>query len=260
VSLTPEEKKQVVLDTMTQEPRLIPYLYAWLEHVRSVHIHGAGVIPALRDLLYPPDGSGFEVERFAVAAFDTRGEVVDLDVIHQGGLDSTPAEPSVVFRWALTRRRPIASIVIAHNHPSGNVYPSDQDVEMTRNFRAVGDRLGIEVVDSYVIGAGGYTSVMDFIRNEVSPTLAEDALRLELRKAQTEVQKRAFAALRAHPDIGAGAPFTMNKKHVVPDVGLTIASRTLSCLLRDGYVELFRTNDNGQAVYRLTSTSQNESE
>jgi hypothetical protein len=260
MSMTIEEKKQAILETIEREPKLIPYLHAWLEHVHSVQIHGAGVIPALRDLLYPPDGSGFEVERFVVAAFDTRSEIVDIGVLHQGGLDSTPAEPSTVFRWALTRRRAVSQIVIAHNHPSGNVYPSDQDVEMTRNFRAAGDRIGIEVVDSYVIGPGGYTSVMDFIRNEVSPTLAEDALRLELRQAQTEAQKRAFRALSAHPDIGAGAPFTMNKKHVVPDVGETIASRTLSCLLRDGYIELFRTNASGQAVYRLTSTSQNESE
>lgn len=258
--MTLEEKQQSIIATMDEEPKLIPYLYAWIEHVRSVQIHGAGVIPALRDLLYPPDGSGFEVERFAAAAFDTRGEIVDISVIHQGSRDSTPAEPASVFRWALTRRRPVSKVVIAHNHPSGNVYPSDADVEMTRNFRVVGDRLGIDVVDSYVIGAGGYTSVMDFIRHEVSPTLAEDALRLELRKAQTEAQGRAFRALSAHPDIGAGGPFTMNRKQVVPDVGVSIASRTLSCLMRDGYIELYHTRGDGTAVYRLTSTSQHEDE
>lgn len=258
MSMTLEEKKQAIITGLDVEPKLVPFMYAWMEHVRSVHIHGAGVVTALRDLLYPPDGSGFEVERFAVAAFDTRGEVVDLAVIHQGGVDATPAEPAAVFRWALTRRRPVTQLIVAHNHPTGNIYPSDQDVEMTRNFRAVGDRLGVELTDSLVIGPGGYTSILDFIRNEVAPTLSEDALRYELRKAQTEAQKRVFEALGSHPHIGSGAPFTLSQRRTEPDAGVSIAPRTLSCLIRDGYIELFRTEADGRAVYRLTSISQGE--
>jgi DNA repair protein RadC len=62
-----------------------------------------------------------------------------------------------VFAPAIERRA--ASIVLAHNHPSGDPEPSDDDLALTRRLVQAGILLGIEVLDHLVIGHGGYVSL-----------------------------------------------------------------------------------------------------
>jgi DNA repair protein RadC len=63
-----------------------------------------------------------------------------------------------VYREALLRGA--VSLILAHNHPSGDPTPSRQDIEITRRFREAGDLIGVRLLDHIVIGADGFVSMM----------------------------------------------------------------------------------------------------
>lgn len=105
---------------------------------------------------------GYEHERLVVVALDRRKRVVDSTVLTTGSDAFTIVDPKQVYRWALTRARPASSILVAHNHPSGDPTPSDADLVVTRRLDAAGRTLGIILVDHIIIGdAQAYTSLRE---------------------------------------------------------------------------------------------------
>lgn len=94
---------------------------------------------------------GREYEAFAVMALNRRNRMFDIEVLTTGSDGFTIVDPKMVFRWALTRRSPVTSIIIAHNHPSGDASPSVQDREVTERVRSAGRMLGIPVLDHIII-------------------------------------------------------------------------------------------------------------
>lgn len=81
---------------------------------------------------------------------------IDEDFVSKGTINQTMAMPSDVFRKAIELNA--ASIIVAHNHPSGDVTPSGDDLRLVRRLVDCGKLLGIEVVDSFVIGKDNYYS------------------------------------------------------------------------------------------------------
>ena len=82
---------------------------------------------------------------------------IDEDFISKGTINQTIAMPSDVFRKAIELNA--ASIIVAHNHPSGNVTPSGDDIRLTSRLAECGKLLGIDVLDSFVIGKDNYYSL-----------------------------------------------------------------------------------------------------
>ena len=84
-----------------------------------------------------------------------------LHVIGVGGIDCCPYSVSNIFKTAILSNA--SSIFIAHNHPSGDVSPSDEDISTTKKVRAAGKVLGIELIDHIIIGnnSGVYFSFRD---------------------------------------------------------------------------------------------------
>lgn len=82
---------------------------------------------------------------------------IDEDFISKGTVDQTFALPSDVFRKAIELNA--VSIIVAHNHPSGDVTPSGDDIRMTQRLAECGELLGIKVLDSFVIGKDNYYSL-----------------------------------------------------------------------------------------------------
>ena len=100
------------------------------------------------------------VELFIVLLADTTRRPIAWHLISRGTLDATLVQPREVFRSALVAGA--ASIILAHNHPSGDPTPSPDDRELTRRLRAAGELLGIPVVDHVVLGhAGRYCSLVE---------------------------------------------------------------------------------------------------
>lgn len=106
--------------------------------------------PALRDL---------RQEEFWALYLDTQNRVLEERRITVGLLDVSLIHPREVFRPALAL--PARSVLLVHNHPSGDPEPSAEDVEVTRQLVAAGELLGLPVRDHVVLGDGRYVSLME---------------------------------------------------------------------------------------------------
>jgi DNA repair protein RadC len=98
-------------------------------------------------------------EEFRVLLLDSKRKLIRHCRVSLGSLDAALVEPRDVFRPAITEGA--ALIVIAHNHPSGNPEPSEQDIMLTRELTMCGMMLGIEVLDHIIIGFQDHVSFKD---------------------------------------------------------------------------------------------------
>ncbi|MDR2162987.1 MAG: DNA repair protein RadC [Clostridiales Family XIII bacterium] len=95
-------------------------------------------------------------EIFKILLFNVRGEMMGRELVSAGGINSSIVDAREVFRPAV--RRGAASIVLVHNHPSGDPSPSSQDIDVTDSLTKAGEVLGIKVIDHLIIGDGCFTS------------------------------------------------------------------------------------------------------
>ena len=95
-------------------------------------------------------------ETFGCLYLDVRNRVVTEREIFIGTLNSTTVAPRDVFRFALLDHA--ASVIVFHNHPSGDPSPSPQDVEFTQHLVDSGRTLGVAVLDHLIVSSGGYMS------------------------------------------------------------------------------------------------------
>jgi DNA repair protein RadC len=105
--------------------------------------------------LVPRFGSR-SVEQFGVMLLDTRSRLIRTSLLSIGVLDGTYTHPREVFREAVTGGA--ATIVLFHNHPSGDPTPSRDDVLLTKRMFEAGELLGIAVVDHLVLADNRYYS------------------------------------------------------------------------------------------------------
>ncbi|HSW60988.1 MAG TPA: JAB domain-containing protein, partial [bacterium] len=88
-------------------------------------------------------------EHFIMVTLDGANNVINVRVVFIGTLNKSMVHPREVFAPALADRA--ASIVIAHNHPSGDPEPSIEDILMTRKLKEAGEIIGIEIIDHVII-------------------------------------------------------------------------------------------------------------
>jgi DNA repair protein RadC len=102
-----------------------------------------------------------EASKEIMVAFylDTKHRVIAREIISVGILNASLIHPREVYRSAIFCNA--QSVVIAHNHPSGNSEPSGADKEVTILLCKAGEILGIELVDHVIIGDDGYTSLKE---------------------------------------------------------------------------------------------------
>lgn len=95
-------------------------------------------------------------EHFVVFFLDTRNQEIKREIISVGTLNANLVHPREVFEPAI--RHLAAQIIVAHNHPSGETEPSEDDLVVTKRLVEAGKILGIEVVDHVVIAKSGFFS------------------------------------------------------------------------------------------------------
>lgn len=100
-----------------------------------------------------------EVEAFTVIPLDTKNRVLDIIEISKGTLNCCVVHPRDVFKVAI--RRNANSIIVSHNHPSGDPTPSGEDISITKRLVEAGDIIGIKVLDHIIIGNETFTSLKD---------------------------------------------------------------------------------------------------
>jgi DNA repair protein RadC len=97
-----------------------------------------------------------EQEVFSVVMLDTKHRVIEAVEISRGSLDSTIVHPRECFRPAI--RAGAAAVIALHDHPSGDPSPSAEDRALTRRLLAVGEIVGIELLDHVIVARdGGYS-------------------------------------------------------------------------------------------------------
>lgn len=90
-----------------------------------------------------------EKERFVVMMFDTKLKIIGVNLVSVGNINSTIVFPLEVFRPAILAGA--SNIAVAHNHPSGNLEPSSDDMRVMTRLKEAGELLRIEVVDAFII-------------------------------------------------------------------------------------------------------------
>ncbi|MFZ1574719.1 MAG: DNA repair protein RadC [Chromatiaceae bacterium] len=98
-------------------------------------------------------------EHFLCASINGANEILNIRVVSIGLIDRSPVHPREVFADALSDRA--AAVIVAHNHPSGGVEPSQGDIQITAQLKASGDVVGIELLDHIIFNGTGYFSFLE---------------------------------------------------------------------------------------------------
>lgn len=95
------------------------------------------------------DISKSDRECFVCMHLNARNQVIAVETVSVGSLNASLVHPRECFTAAVINKA--ASVILAHNHPSGDPTPSREDIDLTRRMRQAGDILGIEVLDHIII-------------------------------------------------------------------------------------------------------------
>ena len=98
-------------------------------------------------------------EHFIVVSLDTKNQPVSINICHIGSLNASIVSPREVMKSAILSSA--ASIMVAHNHPSGETTESREDVEVTKRLAEAGKLMGIELLHHIIIGDGKYNSLKE---------------------------------------------------------------------------------------------------
>ncbi len=106
-----------------------------------------------------PDMTSLSQEHFVVLFLDVKNQIIHKKTIFIGGLNASIVHPREIFREAV--KRSAASIICAHNHPSGVPTPSPEDIEVTKRIQEAGFIIGIELLDHVIIGDHQFISLKE---------------------------------------------------------------------------------------------------
>ena len=98
-------------------------------------------------------------EHFVAIFLNARNQVIKTDTISMGSLNASLVHPREVFAPAVGISA--ASVILGHNHPSGDVTPSREDIELTRRMVQAGEIMGIEVVDHLIVASDKFLSMKE---------------------------------------------------------------------------------------------------
>ena len=99
------------------------------------------------------------VEQFKILLLNQSNKVIGISELATGGMTGTVADPRIIFTTAL--KAAACNLILAHNHPSGNLKPSRVDIELTRKIKEGGRLLDITVLDHLIISNEAYYSMAD---------------------------------------------------------------------------------------------------
>lgn len=100
---------------------------------------------------------GKKKEHFWVVLLNTRNRIICIEEVSMGSLDTSLAHPREVFKPAIDAGA--ASVVLVHNHPSGDPEPSDEDIKLTLRMVQAADIIGISLIDHIIVCDSGYISL-----------------------------------------------------------------------------------------------------
>lgn len=135
---------------------------------RRIARSGRGKAPAFSE---PKDVAEYFMEDFRherqeealVVMLDTRGRLLGREIISKGSVNGTIVDPREIFLKALDKKA--VSVILVHNHPSGDPEPSEADLRLTERVREAGNMIGIPLIDHIIIGDRTAVSLANLIRD-----------------------------------------------------------------------------------------------
>jgi DNA repair protein RadC len=98
-------------------------------------------------------------EEFWIVLLNRANKVIDTKLVSRGGVSSTVVDSKVIFNFALESLA--SAIILAHNHPSGNLKPSNSDIRLTKKIVDAGKIMEVPVLDHIIVGDNDYFSFAD---------------------------------------------------------------------------------------------------
>lgn len=98
-------------------------------------------------------------EMFITLHLDGKNRIIAMDLVSIGSLNQSIVHPREVFKTALLSNA--ASLILIHQHPTGDPTPSSEDIAITRRLKEAGDIMGIKILDHIIIGEGEYLSFVE---------------------------------------------------------------------------------------------------
>lgn len=103
--------------------------------------------------------SNLDREHFRVINLNTKNQVIAIDTVSIGHLNASLVHPREVFKIPI--KRSAASLILVHNHPSGDLSPSKEDLKVTQRLIEAGSILGVDVVDHLIFGHNNFLSMRE---------------------------------------------------------------------------------------------------
>ena len=102
------------------------------------------IVPMLKDFL-----AHYDVEHFVIVLLDGRSRIIDIVIMSKGSINKTLVPVRECFREALMKNA--VSMILAHNHPSGDPEPSREDIDVTKRIVDAGKVIGIDILDHIIV-------------------------------------------------------------------------------------------------------------
>jgi len=126
---------------------------------KRIVLQPVDIFNILSQCLKAEDKIDRDKEHFWVFHLDCRNKIKLLELVSLGTLNSSLVHPREVFTRAVGLRS--AQIIIAHNHPSGEASPSEEDLKLTDRLQRAGDLLGIELIDHIIVSTNTFISLKE---------------------------------------------------------------------------------------------------
>ncbi|MFH1568982.1 MAG: JAB domain-containing protein [Gemmatimonadota bacterium] len=160
MSPSPAALRARLLRLTRENPELVPALLLAAEDHKPAPSAVREAADAVRHL--SPLLAGQDAECLVALALDRRNGVVGCALLTRGNDAHTIVDPKQVLRWALMQGRSgAAAIIVAHNHPSGDVTPSSADVQVTARLSEACRVVGVELLDHLVIAGRRHSSLRE---------------------------------------------------------------------------------------------------
>ena len=109
--------------------------------------------------LFQEELSALQYEEFHVLLLNQANKILKKQLISKGGISSSIADPKLIFEAALNAKA--SALILIHNHPSGNLKPSKQDIAITAKLKSAGQVLDLPILDHIIIAETGFYSFAD---------------------------------------------------------------------------------------------------
>jgi DNA repair protein RadC len=160
-----KQGKQLSLFSQVKEEKHIPSKRVRIVSLKLVK--ESSLLYENRTIRSPKDGYDLikqylgddDREHFVVVCLDTKNQPTSIHTCHIGSLNASIVHPREVFKSAILSNS--ASILVGHNHPSGNATPSKEDIEVTKRLVGASQLLGIELLDHIVLGDNTFVSLKE---------------------------------------------------------------------------------------------------